>query len=62
MNIEFGGHVGFNGVQKPAEFLRTMAALQLTNDAAGLQLQSGEQRGRPVTFVIVRAALDLPRS
>ena len=43
MDIEFSGHVGLDGVEKPAEFLRTMPAMQFTDDAAGLPLQCGEK-------------------
>jgi hypothetical protein len=59
MNIKFGRHVCLDGIQKLAEFLRTMATMQLADDATGLQLQCGEQRRRPVAFVVVSAALEL---
>ena len=43
MNIQVSGHVRLDGIQKPAEFLRTMAAMQLADHPVGLQLQRGEQ-------------------
>jgi hypothetical protein len=35
MNIEIGGHVGLDGIQKSAEFVGTMATMHLANYAAG---------------------------
>ena len=62
MNIEFGGHVRFNGVEKSAELLRAMAAMQLPDYPTSLQLQCGEQRSGAVAFVIVGTPLDLTRA
>src|SRR5689334_8304954 len=36
MNLQFGGHMGFDGVEKLAKFLRTMTAMQLSDHAVGL--------------------------
>src|SRR5271167_4284150 len=59
MDIEAGGHLRLDPVQKPAELRRTMTAMQLADHPAGLQLKCRKQRGRPVTFVIVCAPLQL---
>src|SRR5215813_2221421 len=40
VNVKIGRHIGFDGVEKPAEFLRTMAAMQWANHPAGLQIES----------------------
>ena len=45
MDIEIRGNVGLDGVQKPAELLRTVTAMQLPDDTAGLQLQCVCPRG-----------------
>ena len=42
VNLQIGGHIGFDRVQKPPEFLRTMAAMQLANDSTALQIESSE--------------------
>ena len=36
VNVKFGGHIGLDGVQEAAEFLRPMAAVQLANDFSSL--------------------------
>src|SRR5215471_19676197 len=36
VNVEIGWHIALDLVQKPAEFLRTMATVQLANNPAGL--------------------------
>src|SRR3981189_3166362 len=61
VNVQVGGHLGFNDIQKPAELHGAMASVELTDDTAGLQIQSGKQGSRPIAFIVVRAALQLPR-
>src|SRR5581483_8307035 len=41
VNVEFCGHVCFDRIQKLAELLRTMATMQLADDAAGLEVERG---------------------
>lgn len=60
VNIDVGGHIRFDGVQKLAEFLRAEAAMELADHPVGLQLQRGEQRRGSIAFVVMRAALHLP--
>jgi hypothetical protein len=36
MNVAICRNVRLDGIQKPAEFLRTMAAMQLADHTAGL--------------------------
>lgn len=47
VNVHFGRCLRFNPVQEPAELGGTMAPMKLAEDAAGLQLQSGNQRRVP---------------
>jgi hypothetical protein len=59
MNIEFSGHVSLDGIKKFAEFLGTMAAMQLAHHVVSLQLQRSKQGSGPMAFVVVCAALEL---
>src|SRR5215831_5487021 len=59
VDVEFCGHVHLDGVQKPAEFLRTMATMQLSDNAATLQVERGKQRRCAMAFVVVGTTLDL---
>ena len=61
MHIECGGHLRLDHIEELAKFLRAVAAVQLANHAAGLPFERGKQRGRAMAFVVMRAALHLPR-
>src|SRR5260370_5999688 len=61
VNVQLGRYLGLNDIQEPAELHRAMASVELTDDTAGLQVQRGKQGRGPVTFIVVRAALQLPR-
>ena len=60
MDIQCGGHVRLDHIEELAKFRGAMAAVQLGDHAAGLQFQRGKQRSRPMTFIVVCAALELP--
>jgi len=62
VDIQFGGRHGIDRVQKLAELDGAMPAMTFSNDLAAGHLQGGKQRGGAVTFVVVSAAFDLPRS
>ena len=62
MRLESGGHLRLDHIQELAKFGGAMAAVQLADDAAGLQFQRGKQRSSPMAFVVVGAALQLPRA
>jgi hypothetical protein len=38
VNLEPGGYIGFDGVEKPAKLLGTVAAMELTNHVTGFKL------------------------
>jgi len=59
MDIEVGGHVAFDLVEKFAELLRTMANHAFADDGPGLNIECGKQGSCAVSRVIVRAPLDL---
>src|SRR5439155_21679238 len=59
VRLQSGGHISLDQIQELAEFRGTMATMQLTNDAAGLQFQRRKQRSGPVTLVVVGAPLGL---
>lgn len=61
VNVQIGWDLSLDHIQKPAEFHGAMASVELANHAAGLQIQSGKQRSRAVAFIVVGAALQLPR-
>jgi hypothetical protein len=42
VNLQVRGHLGLDRIQKLAKLLRAMAAVQLADDAVGLQFQCGE--------------------
>src|ERR1700736_909562 len=60
MDIQSGGHVRLDHIEELAKFRGAMAALQLGDHAAGLQFQRGKQPRSPMTFIVVRAALQWP--
>ena len=43
VNVQIGRDLSLDHIQKPAEFHGAMASVELTDDAAGLQIQSGKQ-------------------
>ena len=61
MRLQSGGHLRLDHIQELAKFRGAMAAVQLANHAAGLQFQRGKQGSRAMAFVVVGAALQLPR-
>lgn len=54
MNLEPWGHFTIDGLEERQELLVTMPGQALTDDLPGQHIQSSEQRGRAVTFVVVR--------
>jgi len=61
MHLESGGHLRLDHIEELAKFPRAVAAVQLANHAAGLQFQRGKRRSRAMAFVVMCAALHLPR-
>src|SRR5260370_5571946 len=59
VHVQFWGHVLLDGVEKAAEFARAVTTMELAQDAAAGHVESGEQAGGAVAFVVVRAAFDL---
>ena len=56
---ESSRHLGINEIKKFAKLCRSMSLMKLRDDLAGLGIERGEQRRRPMPFVVVRAAFDL---
>src|SRR5882672_10475112 len=61
MNVQIGRDLGLDDIQKPAELHRAMSLVELADDTAGFQVQSGKQGRGPVALRVVRATLQLPR-
>lgn len=59
MDLEFVGHGGLDVAQELQELLVAMPALALGEDLALSDVQRREQRGRPVSDVVVRDPLDI---
>jgi len=57
--VQFCGHVLLDGIEKSAEFAGAMTTMQLAQHVATGYVESGEQTGGAVPFVVVSAALDL---
>ena len=55
MHIEILRNGCFDGAKEFQKFSAAMATMQLTNDLAGGDVERGEQCGRPVALVIMRA-------
>jgi hypothetical protein len=49
-------------IQELAKLQRAMAVLELSDYLTALQFQGSEQRSRPMAFVVMGAALQLPRA
>jgi AraC-like DNA-binding protein/CheY-like chemotaxis protein len=62
MNVEVRRRVRVDRVQKLQELLTAMPPVQFANHPAGGHIERGEQRGRPVTHVIMRAPFRLARA
>ena len=62
VNVEFSGHILLDGVEELAKLLRAVSRHALADDGSGLYVQSGEQRRRPMSFVVVGMPFDLPRA
>jgi hypothetical protein len=60
VNVEVSWHVLLDGIEEPAELLRPAPRHALVDDSPGLHVQRGEQRGCPMSFVVVGAPLGLP--
>ena len=60
VNVEVSWHTLLDGVEEPAELLRPVPRHALADNGAGLHVQRGEQRGCPMSFVVVGTPLDLP--
>jgi hypothetical protein len=59
VDVEIAGQVSLDGIEKATELGGTMARHAPTDDRAGLNVQRGEQRGRAVSFVVVRTPFGL---
>jgi hypothetical protein len=59
MNVEMAWHRGVDGIEKPAEFPRTVARVTLANDTAAAHIERGKECRRPVADVVVRMAFRL---
>src|SRR5437870_7645608 len=59
MHVEFCGHVAFDGIEKSAKLAGTMTTMKLAQHVTADQVESREQAGGAVAFVVVAAALDL---
>ena len=62
MYVEFRGHVAVDGVEEAAELAGAMTTMELAQHLAAGHVESGEQAGGAVAFVIVAAAFDLSRA
>ena len=59
MDVEIGRHGLLDLAEELAEFDRTVTLVAAADDLAGSNVQSGEQRGRAVTLVVMTTPLDL---
>ena len=59
VHLEIGRYARRDGVEEAAELLGAVARETASDDGAGGHVESGEQRGRAVAPVVVRAALHL---
>jgi hypothetical protein len=57
MNVQHHGHVGLDGAQKLQELAAAMPPMQIADDCAGGDVQRGEQCGRAMALIVVRASL-----
>jgi hypothetical protein len=61
MHGDGGRDIRFDRVEELAELDAAMAPMTRAHDPRGLHIERREQRRGAVPFVVVRAALDLPR-
>lgn len=59
MNVEFGGHIGFDVPKESQKLLVSVSGFALADDAARSDVEGGEQRCRAVTEIVVRHAFDI---
>lgn len=59
VHVQLCWNIGFNGVEKLAEFLAAMAAMQFSDHLAGLGIEGRKQRGCAVAQIVVRTAFGL---
>src|SRR5438128_11063475 len=59
VHVEFCGHVAFDGIEKSAKLAGTMTTMKLAQHVTAGHVESREQAGGAVAFVVVAAALDL---
>ena len=62
MNIDIGGDVRFDLVEKATELGRSVPGETFADDPPGGDIERGEQRGRAVSLVVVRPTLGLARA
>ena len=61
MDLQLGQHMGVDRPQKLAALDRAMPLVRVAEHGAGLGVEGGKQRRRPVPSIVMRAALDLAR-
>lgn len=59
VNVQFGGHIGMDRLQKFSELDGTVAAMTLPDHLARLSIQSGKQRCSSVADIVMRVPLHL---
>ena len=59
VHLEFCGHVAFDDIEKSAELTGTMTMMKLAQHVTAGDVESGEQAGGSVPFVVMATALDL---
>jgi hypothetical protein len=62
MHVQAGRDVGLDRVEELPELTCPMPLVEGADDAAGLHFQGREERGRAMAAVVMRPALDLPRT
>lgn len=61
-HVQVGRDAGVDRVEELTEFNGTMSLMELPDDSARFDFQGGEERGRAMTAIVARAALDLARA
>ena len=59
VHVEFCGHVACDGIEKSAKLAGTMTTMKLAQHVTAGHVESREQAGGAVAFVVVAAALNL---
>ena len=59
VHVEFCGYVAFDGIEESAELTGTMTMMKLAQHVTAGDVESGEQAGGAVPFVVMATALDL---